>query len=200
MTLSSAEIDRLRFHLGYGNLAVGADLYTRDGFLALFEQVVSLYLNTGTETSATTVITAGAITEVTPAAMTDIAVYGQLIVDVGDDAEQVMVQAVTGSTFTARFAKAHAATGYPIATESGLARLRLLLWDADKAYRDMYSSDTAATSGIKQIDKGDVIFFGGSSVLKGRFDHYMGIVSAIASLVHVAPAWAGGNKCAMEAY
>lgn len=199
MTLSSAEIDRLRFHLGYGNLAVGADLYTRDGFLALFEQVVSLYLNTGTETSATTAITAGAITEVTPAAMTGIAVYGQLIVDVGDDAEQVMVQAVTVSTFTARFAKAHAVTGYPIATESGLARLRLLLWDADRAYREMFSADTAATSGIKEVDKKDVVFFGGSAVCEGRLKHYMGIVAAISSLVQVAPRCAG-DTCRMEAY
>lgn len=199
MTLSSAEIDRLRFHLCYGNLAVGADVYTRDGFLALFEQVISTYLNTGTETSATTAITAGAITEVTPVAMTNIVVYGQLIVDVADDAEQVMVQAVTGSTFTARFAKAHAATGYPIATESGLARLRLLLWDADRAYREMFSIDTAATSGIKEIDKKDVVFFGGSAVFKGRLEHYKGIVAAIASLVQVAPR-CFGDSCAMEAY
>lgn len=199
MTLTSAEIDTLRFHLNYGNLAVGADLYTRDGFLALFSQVISPYLSTGTETTATTAITAGAITEVTPAAMTDIVLYGELIVDVGSDAEIVMVQAVTGSTFTARFAKAHAATGYPIATASGLARLRLLLWDANEAYRSLHSQKTAKTMGILEVDKKDVVFDKGDGVLRGREQHYLGIVRAIASLVQVAPRGAGGG-CMLEAY
>jgi hypothetical protein len=69
--------------------------------------------------------------------MTGIAVYGRLVVDADEAAEVVTVKAVTASTFVAAFKKAHAASGYPIATDSGVARLRLLLNDADKAFATM---------------------------------------------------------------
>jgi hypothetical protein len=198
MALTTEELDSLRQHLGYGNLSVAAEPYSPDTYFEVFSGVVSPNLSTGTETSSTTAITAGTTTTVTPAAMTDIAVYGQLVVDVGEQAEVIVVKAVTGSTFTAHFAKAH--SSYPIATMSGLARLRLLLWEADKAWRALSDSAVGSTAGIKKVD--EVEFFQGMFVLKGKLDHYRAIVSQIASLVQVPPQWwtEGGGSCRVEAY
>ena len=54
--LTTAEIENLRFHLGYGNLQVGAYPYTPDGFFELFTNVIKPYLSDAEATSATTAI------------------------------------------------------------------------------------------------------------------------------------------------
>ncbi len=199
MTLTLVEQDALRFHLGYGNLGIGSEAYTASGFQELFSEVVSPYLSVGSETTATTDIAAGSNTVVTPVSMTGITLYGQLVVDVADAAEIVVVKAVTITTFTAAFLKAHAASGYPISTLRGLARVRLALWDADRAYRAMMSEDVGATGGIKKAD--EVEFFEGRTVLKERADHYRAICIVLASLVQVVPAWAdNGAQGRLEAY
>jgi hypothetical protein len=203
MTLSTAEIESVRFHLGYGNVAVGALPYTDDGYWSVFDQLVSVYLGTGTETSATTAITSGSTTEVTPAAMTGIAVYGQLVVDTADQAEVVVVKATTISTFTAYFAKAH--TAYPISTMCGKARLRMMLHDADTAWRALGAVSVGASGGLKSVDKGDVVWqdASGSSnqAVAGRMAHYGAICRSISALVRV-PLRGSGNSGAvmLEAY
>lgn len=200
MALTTAELDSLRNHLGYGNIATAAEPYTPDTFYEVFSGIVSPHLSTGTETSATTTIEARSTTTVTPASMTGIAVYGQLVVDVGEQAETVIVKAVTATTFTAYFTKAHTG-GYPIATMSGLARLRLLLWDADVAWQQIADRFAGKSAGIKKAD--EVEFFQGMEVLKGRADHYKSIVWQIAQLVQVPPKWAeqkGGGSVRLSAY
>lgn len=194
MTLTTAEQEALRFHLGYGNLSILSLPYTSDGFWVQVS-LVSEALGTGAETSATTAITAGSTTAVTPLAMTGIAVYGQLVVGVGDEAEVVVVTATTVSTFTATFAKAHAATGYPIATMSGLARLRLLLWDADRAWRECTSSSTSAANGIKSVDKGDVVWFDGFSTSRAKRDYYLGVAAQLSSLTRIRSNWPSSGRC-----
>lgn len=202
MSLTNVEQDALRFHLGYGNLSVGSEAYARSGFVELFSQVASVYLTVGDETSSTTAVTAGAIAVVMPLAMTGIVASCQLVVDVGDDAEVVMVQAVTPTTFTARFARAHAATGYPIATYRGLARVRWLLWQAEKAHQAMQSQDlVGAAAGVEKAD--EVTFFQGGWVLKDRLSHYKVIVTMLANVVQIPPAWearGGGGDTRLEAY
>lgn len=200
MALTTSEIESLRHHLGYGNIGAAGAPYSPDTFLELFSQVVSPNLSTGTETSATTAIAAGATVSVTPVSMTGILAYGTLVVDVGDEAEAVVVKAVSGSAFTAKFAKAHASTGYPVATMSGLARLRLLLWDADASWRSMTDWALTDQAGVKRAD--EVEFFGGGWYLKDRVGHYRSIVSSIASLVQVPPKWASGGRGSsrLEAY
>ena len=59
MGLTTDEIEHLRYHLGFGNLDVGAYPYTPDGFFELFTNVIQPYLHEGLETSATTAIRAG---------------------------------------------------------------------------------------------------------------------------------------------
>lgn len=207
MTLTASEMDSLRHHLGYGNIAVGAEPYTPDTFFEVFNAIVSPYLSTGNETSASATIAAGASATVTPASMTGIATYGQLVVDADGAAEVVVVKATTSTTFTASFQKAHSGT-YPIATMSGKARLRLMLREADAAWASLMSQDIGAQAGLKSVDKGDVEWFGGRSgqgnaVLSGRAEHYRSIVWGIANLVQVPPKWAetsGGGTSRLEAY
>ena len=200
MALSTTELDALRFHLGYGNITIGAEPYTPDTFHEVFAGVVSPHLSVGDETTSSTAVIAGAITVVTPAAMTGIAANVQLVVDVGADAEIVTVQAVTGSTFTARFAKAHASTGYPVATMSGLARLRMLIGFADAAWQSMTSSDVGSVAGLKSVDKGDVVWFEGYRVLRDRLGHYQAIIGSIASLIRVQPEQGDRRVTRLEAY
>ncbi|HEY3494737.1 MAG TPA: hypothetical protein VGK73_08635 [Polyangiaceae bacterium] len=197
MGLTTSEVESLRLHLGYGNIGPYGAPYTPDTFLELFEGVVAPNLSTGAETTATGTISAGASATVTPGSMTDIAPYTTLVVDTGDEAEAVVVRSVTLTTFNATFLKAHAGT-YPIAVMCGVARLRLLLWDADAAWRGLTSLSLSSQAGIKKVD--EVEFFEGFGGLSGRRAHYLNIVGAIAALVQVPPKNACGNTGRLEAY
>lgn len=199
MTLSASELDEVRLHLQYGNIGIGAYPYTPDGFYEVFSSVVSPYLSTGTETSATTAVTASSTTTVTPLSMTNIVVYGRLIVDVGDEAEIVTVKAISGSTFVAAFLKAHAATGYPIATNSGLARLRMLLHDANKAFASMTGATVTSSAGLKSVGRGAVEWYGQGAVFEAVKQQYLGIVEQISALVQV-PMVDTGRVTRMEMY
>jgi hypothetical protein len=202
--LTTEEVENLRFHLGYGNLQVGAYPWTPDGFMELFTNVIKPYLATGPETSATTAVDTGAgpsIVTVTPLDMTGIAVNVRLIVDNGEDTEVVVVKAVTPTTFTARFALAHAASGYPIAVETGTSRLRWLLHQADRTHQTMLSPMVTATAGIKSVDKGEVEWFGPTAVLRSVFAQYQVLVEQISRLVRVpATLSASGPTTRLEAY
>lgn len=187
MALTDSEIQALRFHLGYGNIDVGAYPYTPDGFQYLFESVIAPNLEVVASTTATTSATAGATTTVTVGSIASIAAWTQLIVDVGDDAEVVAVRATSGLTFTAYFAKAHTQP-YPVAVSSGEARLRYLLWQADKAWQTLQSSGITKTAGLKQLGQGEIEWFPNGSVLTDTRAHYDSIVESISNLVRVEPA------------
>lgn len=201
MALLDSEVESLRFHLGYGNIDVGAYPYTPDGFKELFRDVVAPNLTGDTETTVSGSVAAGAVASVTPASMTGIAAYARLVVDVGDDAEIVTVRSVTVTAFSARFAKAHNGS-WPVALLGGQARLRLLLGQADTAWQAMQDPSVGSTAGLKQVDKGDVEWFQGFQVLKDRLSHYRAIVAQISSLVRVPPAWDGASTSPvrLEAY
>lgn len=208
MALSTSEVESLRLHLGYGNLSNVALPYTPDGWWEVFGDIVSDALGTGTEDASTTAVTAGSVTTITLTDASEFVAWSEAVIDVGDDAEIVIVKAqVTGSgteTITAKFAKAHSASGYPVATISGKARLRMLLHDANKAWVSLTGSSIGAVAGLKSVDKGDVVWQdGGSSlVLSGRRAHYMAIVNAISQLVRVPSVWnwGGGGVTTIEAY
>lgn len=200
--VSDAEREALRFHLCYGNVSVSGYPYTPDGFIELFRDVVQPNLTTGEETTATTAIAAGAVVTVTPVAMTGISVYSRLMVDVGDAAEIVVVKAVTGSTFSAAFVNAHTSTGYPVAVFSAVARLRMLLHSADRAWAGVQGTDVGADAGIKKVDETEFYQGGkGGVVLEGLTRQYETIVASISSLVRVPVANGGGGRCTqLEAY
>lgn len=189
--ITAAEVENLRYHLGYGNVGIGGYPYTPDGYFELFTNVIAQYLTDGAVTTASVAVAIGTVT-VTPASMTDIATYVRLVIDVPPDEETVMVRAATGTTFSATFTKAHAAP-FNIAAESGVTRLRALLAAADLALANAFSDDTATTSGVKKVD--EIEFFQAlkgamtNLVLSGRLDQYKRIVLAIADLVRVRPRW-----------
>lgn len=199
MALTSSELESLRYHLGFGNIGLGVSMYTPDGFKELFDNIIGPYLTGDTETTATTTIVAGTNVTVTPVSMTGIVPYAKLVIDVGDDVELVMVRSVGVTAFTAKFAKAHPSTGYPVAVMGGHARLRLLLNQADNAWQAMQDPAVGATAGLKQVDKGDVEWFQGFQVLKDRLRHYREIINQISSLVRVA-AVGGGASTQMSLY
>lgn len=199
--LSDPEIEALRFHLGYGNIGVGGYPHTPDGYFEAFRDVVAEYLTTEDETTATTAITANTTTTVTPAAMTGIAVNVRLVVDVGEDAEFVVVKSTTATTFTAKFTLAHPASGYPVAVESGLARCRYLLHRANKAFEKLTGGSITTSAGLKSVGRGAVEWYGDGAVYKQTLGHYRGIVTQLSDLVRVAPRWADeGPVRQLEAY
>lgn len=200
MALTDSEVESLRFHLGLGNIGTGASTYSPDGFKELFDDVISVYLTGSTETTGSTNVTAGNTTTVTVASATGIVANARLVVDVGDDVEVVAVKSVSGSTFTAKFAKAHTAS-YPVAVMGGHARVRMLLHQADKAWQALTDETVGQVAGLKSVDNGDVEWFQGFQVLSGRLGHYKAIVGSISSLVRVEPAWqSSGRGSLLEAY
>jgi hypothetical protein len=184
MALTDSEIHALRFHLGYGNVDVGAYPYTPDNFQYLFESVIAPNLETVASTTASTSTTAGASTTVTVGSLTSIAAWTQLIVDVGDDAEIVVARSTSGSTFTAYFTKAHTQP-YPVAVSSGESRLRYLLWQADKAWQTLQSSTITGSAGLRQLGKGEIEWFPGGALLADTTAHYESIADSISALVRV---------------
>jgi hypothetical protein len=188
MALTDYEVQSLRAHLGFGNVGANAYPYTPDGFREVFRDVIAPNLEDGPETTAATAITAGSTTTVTPASMTGITVGARLVVDVGDDAEIVLVRSVTLTTFTAKFALAHPASGYPVAVMSGVQRVRLLLHACDKAWQTANSSTVSESAGLKKVD--EIEWFAPGAVRLETRAHYRDIVWALSDLVRVEPAWA----------
>lgn len=200
--LTDAEIEALRFHLGYGNIGVGGYPHSPDGYLEAFRDVVAEYLTTDEETTATTAITAGSTTTVTPASMTGIAVNVRLVVDVAEETEFVVVKSTTGTTFTAKFTLAHPASGYPVAIESGLTRARYLIHRANKAHEKLNSGSITTSAGLKSVGRGAVEWYGDGAVFKQTMEHYRGIVQQLADLVRIQPRWVNENESTrqLEAY
>lgn len=184
MTLSTSEVESLRFHLGWGNVGIGAKPYTPDGFYEVFNNVVKPYLASDTETTSTTAVTAAGVTTLTLGSVTNISTYTRLVIDTGEDVEVVEARAVSGSTVTAKFALTHAQP-FPVAILSGVMRLRLLLFAADRAWRKEHSSSITAAAGIKQLGKGEIEYFPGGMLLADVSGQYMTIQERISSLVQV---------------
>jgi hypothetical protein len=200
--LTDAEIEELRWHLGWGNISVGGYPHTPDGYFEAIRDVVAEYLTTDEETSATTAIAANSTTTVTPVSMTGIAANVRLLVDAGDEAELVVVKSVTASTFTAKFTLAHASSGYPVAIYSGLARLRFLLHQANKAFTTLTGTEVTNAAGLKSVGRGAVEWYGNNAKLEALQQHYRNVVMQLSSLVRVPvndELW-GGPLHQMEAY
>jgi hypothetical protein len=189
MALTASEVLSLKHHLAYGNIGVGAFPYTSDGFQELFEQVVAPNLIDGNDTTASTVVVAKTVAVVSVLSLTGIAPRARLIVDVGEDAEMVDVKATGALTFTARFAKAHAAGGWPVSTMSGVSRLRWAMWEADRLWAKLQDSSITKSAGLQSVDRNRVVWFGGNAVLKDVLAAYKACVMTISDIVRVKPSW-----------
>ncbi len=150
MSLTDAELYRLRYELGYNLLEVGALPYI--GHTELFDNVIQPYLATGTNTTSSTAVTAA--TTATPATLTLASATGftslaRVVVDVDDREEIVTVQAVSGNNLTALFKLAHSGT-YPVILEGGESIVRQIL----RRIRALHTQIDAAvtTAGLKRVD------------------------------------------------
>lgn len=199
MAVTDAEVESLRFHLGYGNVSgLGANAYTPDGFKELFDEVIAPNLTTGAETTGTTSVSEAGLATITVGALTGIVVNARLVVDVGDAVEIVVVRSLGVLSFSAVFAAEHEAP-FPVAVMGGQARLRLLLHRADAAWQAKQSSDIGDVAGLKRIE-GDVEWFPGGNTLEERERAYESVVRELEFLCRVK-SLRGKRRCGqLEAY
>jgi hypothetical protein len=177
-----------------------ARAYTPDGFLELFRDVIAPNLMSAGSTTSSTAVEADEVATIAVLSATDIEAYAEVVVDVGSDAEVVVVKNVSGLNVSARFAKAHSGT-YPVAVMSGESRLRMLLWDANAAWKAAQSSEITGNAGLKQLGRGEIEWFSPGAVLNDTLEHYRSIVLSISELVKVRPAWSSSRGSGrLEAY
>lgn len=157
MALLDSEIARIKWHLGYNLLSVGATPYI--GVAAVFEQVIQVYLEgTASTTSATSVTAASTPTPVT---LTLVSATGfnpsdKVVIDVDSRQERVTVQSVSGSTISVILTKAHSGT-YPVSVEGPDTIVRDILQRCDDAWA-AYST-ALSSAGLKQLGQGEIEWF-----------------------------------------
>jgi len=188
MALTTAELDRIKFELGYNLLGIGAVPYI--GITQLFEQVIQPYLATGINTTSSTTVVASATAvpaTLTLADVTGFAAGARVVVDVDDREEIVTVQSVVGSTITALFKLDHSGT-YPVIIEGAESIVRNIL----RQIRGVQDKITSAsnTAGLKRVD---VIEFYGNSVATSQTLQLQGLLSfwrdQLASALGVRSLW-----------
>lgn len=162
MALLAAELERIRYELGFNDLTAGAEPYI--GVAAIFDRVIQPYLRAGATTTSSTSVTAaspGALPSpvaLTLADATGFAQFARVVVDVDGRQERVTVQSVSGSVINVMLSLAHSGT-YPVTVEGGETMVRELLDKCRECHDQIRQS--ALSAGIKQVDNGDVVFFGG---------------------------------------
>lgn len=177
MALTSSEVARLKYELGFNVLAVGAEPYI--GVAALFEQVIQPYTTGGASTTSSTSVTAA--TTPTPVALlladaTQVSAGDVLIVDVDARQERATVQSKSGSSVTALLSLAHTGT-YPVVVEGGESIIRAILNrlraidGLGQGGESGAMGELLGVAGLKRID--DIEFFGSGSTSETRMGQLM---------------------------
>lgn len=161
MALTTAELYRIRYELGFNLLTTSAIPYI--GVTQIFDQVIQPYLASGTSTtSSTTVTAASTATPVTLvlASATGFDSLARVVVDVDDREEVATVQSVSGSSITVLLKLAHTGT-YPVIVEGAESIVRGIL----REIRGVHSKITTAanTAGLKRVDV--IEFYGNSTAV-----------------------------------
>lgn len=126
MSLLQSELERCKAELGYNLIGVGQAYI---GVTALFEQVIQPYLSSGaTTTSATavTITTAGTPQTIVLADADGFDSGARVVIDVDGRQEKLTIQALSGTSLTAQFAKAHGGSSlsYAVTIEGGESLVR----------------------------------------------------------------------------
>lgn len=167
MALTSSEVSRIKYELGYNVLNIGAEPYI--SIVAIFEQVIQPYTLAGASTNSSTAVTATespTSVALTLADATNVAAGDVVIVDVDSLQERATVQSKTGSTITLLLSRAHTGT-YPVVVEGGESIIRGILQklqaiDGLSAGGAAGALGTAVTAaGVKKMDETE--FFGGGT-------------------------------------
>src|SRR5215471_2659866 len=117
MALLDAELNRIRYELGYPGLSVLAEPYI--GIAAVFTRIVQPYLLSGassTSSTAVTAATAPTLVTLTLASATGFDAGARVVIDVDARQEMVTVESVSGSTISVLLKLAHTGT-YPVTVE-----------------------------------------------------------------------------------
>jgi hypothetical protein len=154
MALSNAEIQRIRFELGYHVLTSSAEPYI--SYISVFDQIIQPYTSAGAETTSNT--TVAAATTPTPVALTLASATGfsagdRVAIDADDRLETSTVQFVSGSAITVMLTKAHTggASTYRVTVEGGESIVREIL----KKIRDVKTrmATTFGAGALKRVDE-----------------------------------------------
>lgn len=203
MALSTAEITRIRYELGYNVLAAGASGYV--SVVEIFNQVVQTYCSAGaTTTSATAVVAATTPTPValTLASATGFAAGDRVWVDVDDRQETATVQSLAGAVATLLLSKAHSGT-YPVTVDGGEGVVREILAKI-KAVSDAQGDVGLTSAGLKQVD--EIQFYGsekGSAVmveLNAQREHWRRELASALGVTYLREARRGSAGTLSELY
>lgn len=158
MALLTSELTELRVALGYNALGVNAEPYVE--YHAIFDRVVSEYLQAGATTTSSTTVTASTNGATSPVTLTLTSATGftagdRVVVDVDARQEEATIQNVSGSTITALLKLAHTGT-YPVTVDGGETIVRRLLRRIRAVQDQLASSSTlksAGSGGLAQVDE-----------------------------------------------
>ena len=164
MALTDAEIQRVRYELGYPNLSTAAEPYI--GIAAVFSQVIQPYTLSGAQTTSSTPVTAAdspTPQSLTLADPTGFEAGAVVLVDVDARQERATVQSIAGASMTVQLSLAHTGT-YPITVEGGESIIRDILREL-RAVADAISN-LKDRVGLKRAD--EIEFFGGGQTLASQ--------------------------------
>lgn len=206
MALSTSEIQRCKAELGYNQLSTGAAAYV--GISPVFEQLVAQYLQSGASSTSSTSVTAvadgaaAAQVTLTLAAASTFAAGDTVYVDVDDRRERATVQLMSGTSMTLLLRKAHSGT-YRVEQESGESMVRDLLAQLRSIADQIGSSDSYGTSGIKSLDKNDVVFkdgTGSTSTLSELKRWQMKLRNELSALLGIPNMWTSSRGSVVSLY
>jgi len=161
MALLTSELTRVKYELGYNTLDAGAEPYI--SVVAVFDQIIQTYIESGAETTSTTVVVAAS--SPTPVTISLVSSTGfsagdRVVIDVDSRQEFAHVQSVVGNDIVVLLSLAHTGT-YPVTVEGGESIVREIL-------TRLYTLGTSlgelavSTAGIKRVD--EIEFFGNSTI------------------------------------
>ena len=199
MALLDSEIARIKWHLGFNVLSVGAEPYF--GYVSIFDQVIQPYVAAGASSTSSTSVTAA--TTPTPVTLTLASATGFVagaacIVDVDSRQERATIQSVSGSTITLLLSKAHSGT-YPVAIEGPESIVRDVLSKCDAAWTAY--SEAITNAGLKQLGQGEIEWFpegSGNGALSSARATLTAWRNELGSLLGLAPN--GGPSLRCELY
>ena len=185
---------RIRTALGYGAVNAGVtpllDFSTMPGF-------VLDNIDEGPETfSSTPVASGGGHVTLSVADATGFATHVYLHVDVAERLERVVTQFVAGTDITVVLTKQHEGT-YPVVVESGLARVRWLLWEIERLNNLLATNQK--TVGLKSVDKNDVVFMD-PGPLDATRDELKQRLAELAGVLRIPWSYAQAGTSSLSAY
>ncbi len=208
MALTTSEVRRIKYELGYGLLSVAAEPYI--SYVSLFDQIIQPYLTEGAATRSSTTVAAATVP--TPVTLTLVSAAGitvgdRVIIDVDARQESATIQALTGTSMTVLLMNAHTGS-YPVEIEGGCSIVRAILrkLQAIAGLGSDASSDAIskalATAGIKKVD--EIEFFGGGITSQTRIGQVKSLQSywrdELASVLGVVRLNGGGGGNSVSLY